>query len=247
MKSNYQEYHFTMSEWITYLLQGILLCVLVNYLFYQNWICFLFMIPLPLLWMKWKRNIRREQVKMELNYQFKDALNALSVSLRAGYSVENGMREVESELRNMFGKDNRLVREFAYMNSQIKVNVPAEELLMDFANRCGVEDVANFASVFCIGKRMGGDMAGIVRSTARTIGDKIDVEREIHTAMAAKKMEQMVMGVMPCGIILYLKLASPGFLNILYGNILGIAVMTGCLVMYLFAFWLGRRIVNIEV
>ena len=52
---------------------------------------------------------------------------------------------------------------------------------------------------------------------------------------------------MPFGIILYMSLTSPGFLEVLYGNLFGVAVMTGCLAVYLFAWWLGNRIVDIEV
>ena len=45
------------------------------------------------------------------------------------------------------------------------------------------------------------------------LGDKIDVKKEIETTLAAKKAEQMVMSLMPAGIIIYLKLTSPGFLG----------------------------------
>ena len=49
------------------------------------------------------------------------------------------------------------------------------------------------------------------------------------------------------GIIFYLKLTSPGFLDMLYGNILGVAVMSVCLGIYGIAYWLGMKIVDIEV
>ena len=41
------------------------------------------------------------------------------------------------------------------------------------------------------------------------------------------------MSVMPFGIILYMSLTSPGFLEVLYGNLFGVAVMTGGLAVYL--------------
>ena len=59
--------------------------------------------------------------------------------------------------------------------------------------------------------------------------------------------EQMIMSLMPAGIILYLQLASPGFLDILYGNPFGICAMTVCLTVYGAAYWMGKRIVEIEV
>ena len=77
--------------------------------------------------------------------------------------------------------------------------------------------------------------------------DKIDVKKEIEATLAAKKSEQMIMSLMPAGIILYLQLASPGFLDILYGNPFGICAMTVCLAVYGAAYWMGKRIVEIEV
>ena len=74
-----------------------------------------------------------------------------------------------------------------------------------------------------------------------------DVKKEIEATLAAKKSEQMIMSLKPVGIILYLQMTSPGFLSVLYGNPFGIAAMSICLVIYAAAYWLGRRIVDIEV
>lgn len=247
MKTNYNEYHFSKREWVLYIVQGILLCVIVNYLFYQNIVLFVFMIPIPLLWLKWKKQMRTEQRKKELNYQFKDALNSLSVSLRAGYSIENALIEAEHDMRKLNGKSAEIVRELAYINKQIKVSIPAEELLTDLGIRSNLEDIKNFAAVFSIARRMGGNLTEIVNEAAGHISEKIDVERSIETAIASKRFEQSVMSVMPCGIIFYLQLASPGFLDGLYGNIFGICFMTICLICYIAAWHMGRRIVDIEV
>ena len=40
---------------------------------------------------------------------------------------------------------------------------------------------------------------------------------------------------------------TPGFLDILYGNPFGICAMTVCLTVYGAAYWMGKRIVEIEV
>ena len=82
---------------------------------------------------------------------------------------------------------------------------------------------------------------------ARIIGEKIRVEQEIDVSVAGKKMEQMVMSLVPGGMILYMQVTSEGFLNILYHNLLGMIVMTVCLGIYGFSFWLGRKIVRIAV
>lgn len=247
MKQNYQEYHLSKRELCLYIAQGILLCVVVNHLFYQSTVMFLFMIPIPFVWVRWCRRKKLEGRKKELGYQFKNALNSLSVSLRAGYSIENSLIEAEKDMRKMNGDGSEIVQELSYINRQIKVSVPAEELLTDFGNRSDVEDIKNFASVFAIARRMGGDLAEIVQNAAVQISEKIEVERTIEASIAAKKFEQTVMSLMPCGIIFYMQMTSPGFFEQIYGTVAGVLFMTVCLVLYGFAFWIGRRIVRIEV
>lgn len=247
MKTDYTVYRFTLPEWIRYLAEGAALAAGLNYLFYKSLYAFIFLAPAAFLWIRARRRQCREKRLKTLSYDFRAALNSLAVSLRAGYSVENAFLETEKDLRNVLGKKAMMTREFAYINSQIRVSVPVEELLFDFADRTGLEDIGSFAAVFSAAKRMGGSMVDIIQTTARTIGDKIDVEREIDTALAAKKFEQRIMSVMPCAVILYMQIASPGFLNTLYGTGFGVLTMTGCLLVYAGAFALGSRIVSIEV
>ena len=247
MKQDYREYHFSGKEIAKFLLQSLLLCGALDYLFYQNKWLMLLAIPATVVFLKIRKKQLIRERKKNLNYQFKDALNALSVAVQAGYSVENAVSASARDLERMYPEDADIVKEFHYMESQIKVSVPVEELFRSLGERCGIEDMENFAAVFYTAKRTGGDMSGIIQTSARMLGDKIDVKKEIETTLAAKKAEQMVMSLMPAGIILYLKLTSPGFLGVLYGNPFGIAAMTLCLGIYGFSYWLGRKIVDIEV
>ncbi len=90
-------------------------------------------------------------------------------------------------------------------------------------------------------------MSKIVQKTARMLTDKIEVKKEIEATVAAKKMEQAIMSIMPFGIIVYMQITSPGFLKILYGNVFGVITMSLCLGIYFLAYWMGCRIVDIEV
>ena len=175
------------------------------------------------------------------------ALTSLSVAVQAGYSVESAVKTCVRDLERLYGKGTDIVEEFRYIESQQHISVPLEELFLDLGERSQIEDIENFASVFYTAKRTGGDMNRVIQKVSRMLGDKIDVKKEIEATLAAKKSEQMIMSLMPVGIILYLQMTSPGFLSVLYGNPFGIAAMSICLVIYAAAYWLGRRIVDIEV
>lgn len=247
MKTDYEEYDVSMRERWLYISQGILLSVLVNYLFYQNILLYIFMIPIPFFWYMFRKEERKQRRKKELGYQFRDALNILSVSLRAGYSMENALIEAEKDMRKLKGIRSDMVLELSYMNRQIKVNIPVEELLTDFAQRSNLEDIKNFAAVFAIARRTGGNLTEIITDCVSRINEKMEVDQAIAMAVAAKKFEQTIMSCMPCAIILYMKSTSPGFFDDLYGTFFGVIFMTVCLILYGISFWMGRRIVKIEV
>lgn len=228
------------------LLEGCALVALIDYLFYRRLIVLPVLAPLPVLWLIHRLREEKKARLRQLNYDFREALSSLAVSLRAGSAVERAFSEAEANLRSVVG-DHDLTREFAYMNEQIRLKTPPEELMTELALRTGVEDLMDFAAVFSSVKRLGGSMVDIITKAARIISDKIDVEREIEAAVAAKSFEQKIMAAAPVFFILYLQLSSPGFLDVLYTSLFGALLMTGCLAIYAAAIILGKRIVTIEV
>ena len=247
MRQNYDEYHYTKREALKYTFQSILLCAAADWLFYQSRILMLAAVPLTVLFLKWKKKQFIKERKKALNYQFKDALNALSAAVQAGYSAENAVTACARDLERIYPGDSDIVREFRYIENRQKVSVPVEDLFLSLGERTGIEDIENFAAVFSTAKRTGGDMEKVIQTSARMLGDKIDVKKEIEATLAAKKAEQMIMSLMPAGIILYLQLTSPGFLEVLYGNAFGVCAMSACLGIYVLSYWMGRRIVDIQV
>ena len=55
------------------------------------------------------------------------------------------------------------------------------------------------------------------------------------------------MNLVPFLIISYISMTSTGFFDVLYHNAVGIAIMTVCLVVYVAAYRLSEKIVDIEV
>lgn len=194
--------------------------------------------------MKKKRIMER---KWELNLQFRDGITSISSALNAGYSIENAICEAKKDLLLMYDENTIIVKEFQYMIYQMNNNQTVEEILQDFAERSSVEDIHNFAEVFITAKRTGGDIIKIIRTTSNSISDKLEVKREILTLITAKKFESNIMNVIPLGIILYMWVCSPGFLDPLYGNILGIGIMSVALLLYGVAYVISQQIINIEV
>lgn len=207
-------------------------------------------IPLLPVWYWHLRMTAREmerQKEAEFLRQFKDMIQTLASALHTGYSVENAFRESQKELALIYPQDAEIMREMALIIRQLKLQITMEQALEEFAKRTKMEDVEDFVEVFSAAKKSGGNLIAIIQNTAGQIGDKIDVQREIETILAAKKYEFRVMAAVPYGIIGYMTLSFPEFAKTLYGNAAGIGVMTVCLAIYLGAYYLGIRIIRIEV
>lgn len=190
---------------------------------------------------------RCRKKELEFRSQFQNSIQIMASLLKTGYSVENAIRETEKELKPLYPEESRIRREYQRMGRELGMNLSAEDVLKSFANRVQQEDVENFVTVFAAAKRIGGDSIGILRETVRIISGKIETEREIQTLLASKKLEFRIMCVIPLGMVFYMRLAFPEFLSVLYGNLVGILLMSGCLGIYLYAFRVGSRITRIEV
>ena len=183
----------------------------------------------------------------EFQDEIREALQSVSASMRVGYSVENAKKEAKRDLSLLYKEDSAIQREFTHMVRQIYLQVPMEQIMEEWSERVGQEDVRNFVNVFVMAKRSGGNMLGIIKSTTDQIREKLEVRAEIETMLAARKYEFNVMSAIPFGMIAYMKISFPEFMGALYGNMLGIGVMSVCLGIYFGAYMLGEKIVNIEV
>ena len=219
----------------------------MSYVFYDSLIPAPLLLPVWMIYMRdWHDDISRKK-EQELRQQFRDSIQVMASALKAGYSVENAIREAGKDISPVYSEETRIRKEFERMERQMDMNMSAEEVLKGFAERTGQEDIENFVNVFAAAKKSGGDSIAVIRDAVKIISGKIDTEKEIQTMIASKKMEFDIMCAVPFAIILYMKLTFGEFLNVLYGNMVGAAIMSLCIFVYMGAYVYGRKIIRIEV
>jgi tight adherence protein B len=244
---DYNQYHFSKLETALYAGEWLLISSVIGWLFYQSIIAIFIIFLFLKLFLEDKKKNLKENRRKELNVQFKEAISNLSSALSAGYSVENAFIEVYEDLQLVYARDALIMEELYHIIKKLQINETIENLLEDLAARSGDEDIKSFTEVFTIAKRSGGDFISIIDMTTNSISGKIEVKREIAVLLANKKLEQKIMNMIPIAIILYIGITSQGYFNILYKNAFGVIIMTLCLGVYLGAYLLGRKIVNVEV
>lgn len=228
-------------------IQGCLFILLISYVFYESIQGSIFLLPILFFYIRKSRRKLKKELKFQLSLQFRDFIMSVSAGIHAGYSVENAWKEAYEEMRMVYGNESMIVREVFIMLAGIENNRSLESLLYDFGKKSEVDEIREFAEVFAIAKRSGGDMGKIIRTCASMINDKVEVKRAIHIAVHGKKFESQLMNAIPFIIILYISLSTPGFFDELYHNRRGILIMTVCLILYLISYGMAEKIVDIEV
>ena len=244
---DYGTYQFQRRELIENLLIFAALDGVISFLFYRSVVAFIVFLPIVIPFLKTRRQDLCERRSRKILAEFTTGMQMVNASLQAGYAIENSFREAISELRKIYPEDSFIITEFRYLITQTGLNVPIEALLLDLGHRTHVEDIRNFAEVFQTAKRTGGDMIGIIRNAVTSIQVKKETREEIETNLSGKASEQRIMSCAPIFMIAYTSITSPGLLDVCYHNTLGIAIMTGSLLIYAAAFLWGRKIMHIEV
>ncbi len=232
---------------IPFIGRNILILFIIGKLFYGSFIASILMFPLSVPWFVIQKERKQKKENHDLGIQFKDAMMSVLAAGKAGYSIENSFSEAIHDMRILYGKSSPICRELLRIEQGIKNNVTIEAMIRELGKRSKNKDIEEFAGVFAIAKRSGGNMTDTIERCIDVIGKRMEVENEIDVLIAAKRMEAQIMEAVPFGIMTYVGITNPGFFDALYGNILGITVMTACLVIYIAAYILMQRIIDIEI
>lgn len=229
------------------ILRNVLMLALVGRLFYGSFYASVFVIPLGIPWFFYQKEKQLKKEHHDLGIQFKDAMMAVSTAGKAGYSIENAFTEAGKDMRLLYGKGAPICKEIAKIEQGIRNSMTIESLIKEMGIRSGNKDIEEFSSVFAVAKRSGGNMTQTIERYVDVIGKKMEVENEIDVLISAKRMEAQIMEYVPFGIMAYVGLTNPGFFEPLYGNIFGIFIMTVCLCIYIAAYLITEKIIEIEI
>ncbi|MCR4587293.1 MAG: type II secretion system F family protein [Lachnospiraceae bacterium] len=227
--------------------KALMIAVFFSWFFYQSWwAAFPLLLVVPFFYKREKdAHFRKDQDFLKTRVS--QWLKSVSVNLRAGYSIENAVREARKELQLLYGEEDPMVKALKPLMVGLDNNIPIDRLLLQLANEVPVEELKDFSEIFRIARKSSGNLTEIIDNTTGIITEKTMVGKEIQTMVAAKEMEQKIMSLMPFGIILYIQVSSPGYFDGLYHNLTGVVIMTACLAAYMASLYLSQKILRIAV
>lgn len=190
------------------------------------------------------KNMLLEGRKKKLLFQFRDMLESVSSSLGSGQNVNHAFQGALKDLTSQYGEEAYIVEELKIINRGITSNIRIEELLQDFAKRSHNENVQNFADVFLVANKRGGDIRQVIFETKNVINEKIMVEQDIQTLISGKKNELNIMMLLPLIVVNQTK-AMQG--NSAEDAVLNFIIKLIAFGMFAIAYVVGQKMMKIEV
>ena len=258
---NYRVYYLTKKEQILYFILAFIIGAFVGYTFYGGigknefgeptivtYVLNVFVsVVVGIAAGKVFLPIRQKQIlenrRKKLRHQFRDMLECFSTSLSAGKNVPDSFLSAYNDLSNQYEEGSFILNELSVLNTGIKFGVNAEDLMQDFGRRSGIPDIEDFANVFEISYRGGGNIKDVIRNTYEILSDKMQIEEEIETMITGSKSELNLLLVLPLGMVLLIKNSSPDFAAN-FATPAGIASTTIALVFTVGAYLIGRKIMD---
>lgn len=240
-RRDYRKPQWTMREFLPVFLRCVLVVFFLAIFFYRSVWALVPLSGIGYLYFKMLEKDKIRKAQEALNGQFKECILSVATALRAGYAVENAFVESEKDMELLYGRESYIYRELEWIRRGMIINITLEEQLEELAVRSGSDEIAQFAGVFSVAKRNGGNLSQVIQNSADLIGQRIDMQQEIQTLLQGRRLEQNLMKVMPFLVLLYVGITIPGYFDVLYHRGSGIAVMTACLVLYLGAYYLGEK------
>jgi tight adherence protein B len=184
---------------------------------------------------------RRKRRLRKFETQLPDVLNLMSGSMRAGFSFSQGLEQVAEEASEPSG------RELQRVFTESRLGRPIEDSLEDSANRMHSVDLMWAVMAIRIQREVGGNLAELLDTVARTMTERERLKREILALTAEGRMSAWVLGIFPPAFAVVLYLIQPDYMTVLFENSLGIMAIVVSAVMAVFGFFWLRKIMTIEV
>jgi tight adherence protein B len=173
--------------------------------------------------------------------QLADTLMVIASSMRAGHSF---MQSLDSAAKEV---DEPAAGEFGRVLTEIRLGRDSEGALEALVERVGSQDLEWAVTAIKIQRRIGGNLAEVLETVAKTIRERETLRRQVKVLSAEGRISIIVLTVLPLLLAGYIMLVNPDYLKTLTTTTAGIAIsITGGLLMVVGYVWM-RKIVRLDV
>jgi tight adherence protein B len=170
-----------------------------------------------------------------------DTLQLLASTLRAGYSLMQGVEAVSQEVSEPMGRELRRVV------TEARLGRPLEESLDAVAERMGSNDFAWAVMAIRIQREVGGNLSELLVTVGDTMTERERLRRDINALTAEGRVSAIVLGILPVAVGMFIAAGNPGYLDPLFQRTIGQFLVGGAIVLMLSGFFWMKKIIEIEI
>jgi tight adherence protein B len=170
-----------------------------------------------------------------------DTLQLLSGTLRAGYSLMQGVEAVSQEVAEPMGTELRRVVTEARLGRQL------EDALDGTAERMGSPDFAWAVMAIRIQREVGGNLSELLLTVAETMIARERLRRDIRSLTAEGRVSAIVLGFLPVGLGFAMWVINPDYVGRLFDTTAGNIMLGVALVAMAVGFFWMKKIIDIEI
>lgn len=173
--------------------------------------------------------------------QLPDTLQLLAGTLRAGYSLVQGIDAVAKQCAAPMSTE--LSRALA----EARLGRPIEESLQEISDRMGSADFEWAVMAIKIQREVGGNLAELLMTVSETMIGRERLRREVKGLTAEGRISAIVLSGLPFAIGILITVMNPTYMKPLLQDPLGQAALVGATLMIGIGYWLMNKMIEIEV
>ena len=170
-----------------------------------------------------------------------DTLQLLSSTLRAGYSMMQGVEAVSQEAAEPMGNELRRVV------TEARLGRPLEEALDGIAERMGSDDFGWAVMAIRIQREVGGNLSELLMTVAETMTHRERLRRDVSALTAEGRISAYVLGSLPVGLGFVLWGMNPEYIGRLFDHPMGQVMLGVSLLFMAIGFAWMFKIIKIEI
>jgi tight adherence protein B len=179
---------------------------------------------------------RRERYRAAVDAGVAQAAVAIADAIGGGRSLRAALGEAAAGLGGAAGHELRRT------HAELEAGAATDDALEAMRLRVRSSQMDTLVAACVLQRRAGGDLAGLLRESARAMEDQARLEDEVRSATAQARFTAMLVVLMPVGGGLLAELASPGWFAGLWSSFLTAWLVGVALVLQLTAAVLTRRL-----
>ncbi len=186
-------------------------------------------------------NFRAARRIRKFEQQLPDTLQLLAGTLRAGYSLPQGLEAVSKEISDPMGFELRRVMTEARLGREL------EDALGSAAERLSSPDFAWAVMAIGIQREVGGNLNELLMTVSDTMIARERLKGEVAALTAEGKLSAILLGGLPPGLGFIMWLMNPEYINQLFVTTLGNIFLGLGIVAALVGFVWMKKVITINV